>query len=133
MWGVVGLTIRVRDDRRHFLPGTPIEGTIEWALERAPRNIDVRLFWYTKGRGTEDVIVVETFPIPEPGEKGRRDFEFRLPLEPHSFHGRLISLQWAIEAVASRNDAERLEFDMAPGDAPVFLPAVESGKKARRA
>ena len=55
-------------------------------------------------------------PLPRWSPRtGNRPFRFQLPDAPYSFSGKLISLIWAIEAVAEGiKEAARYEFVLAP-------------------
>jgi hypothetical protein len=116
------IQVEIRDGNTSFRPGDPVEGTVFWQLEPPPEEIEVRLFWYTQGKGDQDVGVVETFPFPSPTPTDRRQFRFRLPEGPYSFSGKLISLAWAIEVVAQPGDvAGRAEITVSPTGAEIRL------------
>ncbi len=99
-------------------PRDVLELTGTWALPVAPGSIEARLFWYTQGKGTEDVGVVEMQRVDIPTAKGDRTLKFALPAAPYSFSGKLISVRWAVELVADREVA-RWEFTMSPSGAEV--------------
>ena len=116
------LVILVRDERRSFRPGETLEGVAGWHLDKSPESVELRLFWFTRGKGTEDVGVVNqlTFQSPQP-EEGRQ-FSFTLPADPFSFSGQLISLIWAIELVVDPgNQSARFEFVMSPTGEEILL------------
>ena len=96
------LTLGTQGDRRGFLPGQEVAGGAAWRLDGIPREVEVCLFWFTRGKGTEDVVVVDTVRLDSPSREDRRDFRFTLPEGPYSFSGRLISLTWALELVTRR-------------------------------
>lgn len=87
-----------------FRPGEAIGGTVRWQLEEAPEEVEVRLLWYTEGKGDGDLEVVQSMAFTSPGKDDRRSFRFRAPEGPFSFSGKLISLVWAVEAVAQPGD-----------------------------
>ena len=60
------LRIETRDGRTAFRPGETIEGVVRWQLDRPPRRAELRLFWYTEGRGSQDVSVEETIAFDAP-------------------------------------------------------------------
>ena len=93
------LTIELADDRTSFKPGEPLSGRVTWRVEEQPTSAELRLFWYTSGKGTQDVGVVTTMPFSSPRSQDHRDFTLPLPREPYSFSGTLISLIWAIELI----------------------------------
>lgn len=109
------ITLRIDGDRTAFRPGETITGTVRWALEEAPSEFAVRLFWYTRGKGTEDVGVVDEVPVTVGDAAGEQTFSFRLPAGPYSFSGRLISLMWSIEAVSAAPEAvDRVDLVVSP-------------------
>jgi hypothetical protein len=109
------IQVEIRDGYTSFRPGDVVEGTVFWQLEPGPTEVEARLFWYTRGKGDQDVGVVETLPYSNPAPSDRRTFRFRLPEGPYSFSGKLISLVWAIEVVAQPGDvAGRAEITVSP-------------------
>lgn len=98
------IQVEIRDGYTAFRPGDVVEGTVLWQLEPGPSEVEARLFWYTRGKGDQDVGIVETIPYAQPAPTDRRQFRFRLPDGPYSFSGKLISLEWAIEVVAQPGD-----------------------------
>lgn len=98
------ILVETDDGRTSFRPGDWIEGTVRWQLPKPPERIDLRLFWSTEGKGDQDLAVVETVPFDIPGAQDRRTFRMRAPEGPYSFSGRLITLHWALEAVAEPGD-----------------------------
>ena len=91
------LNIALHEDKTAFAPGQTVEGTIRWSLHTNPEHLEFSLFWYTAGKGTRDVGVVETARFDNPGACGSKEFAFPLPDGPYSFSGKLISLIWALE------------------------------------
>ena len=85
-----------------FRPGETLKGTVRWVLDKAPKSIEVVLFWSTQGKGTRDSGVAAREQWDQPGAFGERDFTFELPHAPLSFSGQLISLEWRVEAIAHR-------------------------------
>jgi hypothetical protein len=109
-------------DRDAYAPGEPISGAVEWLLETPATGVEVRLFWYTRGKGTTDVQIVKAQHFDAPGTSGPRTFRFVLPDEPYSFSGKLISLVWALEAVVQPGDrSARKELIVAPGGREIVL------------
>jgi hypothetical protein len=94
------LQIHVADGAATFRPGEEVRGTASWSLEEDPKSVELRLFWRTEGKGTQDVGVAETVRFEGAGQQDRRDFHLRLPPAPYSFSGKLVSLVWALEVVA---------------------------------
>jgi hypothetical protein len=118
----LGLDLTVAGDHR-YLPGEEIEGVAAWRAERAPAALELRLFWFTRGKGTEDLEIVRRVAFDTPLAVERRLFKLRLPDEPYTFAGRLVSLSWALELVAlpSDRDAARVDIVVGPERRPLVL------------
>jgi len=120
------LIVATSDGRTNFRPGEAIAGSAMWELPAAPRSLEVRLFWYTQGKGTQDVGIVGTMEIQTPGPKGEATFAFEAPQGPFSYSGRLTSVAWAIELVAEHPDeSERLALVLSPTGSEILLGTVE--------
>jgi hypothetical protein len=115
------LAIELRGGVTAYRPGGTIEGTVSWSFDKPPRSVELRLFWYTRGFGTEDAEVVEKQSFDGEQEQGRHSFALRLPAGPYSFHGTLITLVWALELVGPHATLARTEFSMGPEGRPVEL------------
>ncbi len=101
-------------------PREVLEVAARWSLPSAPKSLEIRLFWFTRGKGTEDVGVVATERVPGAGGNGEHRVRFTLPDAPYSFSGSLISLIWAVELVADET-AARWEFVLAPEGREILL------------
>jgi hypothetical protein len=109
-----------------FLPGETIAGTVSWQLEPPLESVELRLVWYTEGKGDQDLEIVETAAFPTPGIVDRRSFTLHLPDGPYSFSGKLISVLWTLEVVVQPNDrAERLPITVSPARREIVLPQPE--------
>jgi hypothetical protein len=119
------LRIEVDGGRRWFLPGETLSGRAVWRLEDDTEAVELRLFWYTSGKGTEDVAIIDSVRTDAAGTAGERGFSFRLPDGPYSFSGSLITLTWALELLTLPHGAtERIEFVMAPTPVEVRLESL---------
>jgi hypothetical protein len=116
------LKILLCDQRRNFRPGETLEGVAGWRLDKPPKSIELRLFWFTRGKGTEDAGVVDQARFEAPQlEEGRR-FSLTLPAGPFSFSGQLISLIWALELVVEPGDhSTRVDLVMSPSGEEILL------------
>jgi len=116
------IEIQLGDGRDAYAPGETLTGTVTWRLDTPATGVEVRLFWYTRGKGTQDVHVVKAQQFDAAGPAGRRDFRFVVPEEPYSFSGKLISLTWALEAIAQPGERmARRELVVAPGGREIVL------------
>ena len=114
--------IALAEGRAAFAPRETVEGTVSWRFASPPVKVELRLLWYTEGKGERDVEVIETVPFDNPAAAERRAFSLRLPPGPYSFFGKLISLRWALEAVAEPGDrSTRTEIVVAPAGREVRL------------
>lgn len=94
------IAIKLDQQPPHYAAGENISGELTWSeLPADFAGLELRLFWYTNGKGDRDLEVVASARLNQPGTQGRRRFAFSSPLAPYSFSGKLISLSWALEAV----------------------------------
>jgi hypothetical protein len=114
--------IEVKLDQQEFEPGELIEGKLTWSQIRQGVDLEIRLIWFTLGKGSRDYSIVSSQPVAQPKESGQIDFRFEAPDWPHSFSGELISLQWAIEVVElPSEEAIEVELVIAPGRKEIAL------------
>lgn len=122
------LRLGLREDRRNFTPGGLIQGAVDWEEPNAPTSAEVRLGWFTAGKGSEDHFIVKTHPLEAPQPTDLRQFSFTAPPAPYSFSGKLVSLIWAVELVLQPGDrCERCEIVIAPEGKEVLLAGVSAG------
>jgi hypothetical protein len=125
------IQVETRDGANAFLPGEVVEGTVSWQLDRPATTAELRLFWYTEGKGDQDVQIVETVAFANPETQERRGFRVRLPAGPFSFSGKLISLLWALEAVLEPGSrANRLSLVVSPTRREILLEAPAEAQGA---
>jgi len=118
------MRIELDDDRRWYLPGENVSGRIVWNL--IADAVELRLFWHTSGKGTEDVEIIDDLRIDAAGANGEKGFSFRLPLGPYSFSGSLITLAWALELMAfPGGEIERVELVVAPTPVELRLESLD--------
>jgi len=95
----MSIQIQIIEERTAFRPGETIRGNVSWSLPVAPTQITLELFWSTRGKGRVDTKVVESVQIDHPAASGDQAFDLKLPNEPYSFSGKLVSLLWALRLV----------------------------------
>lgn len=116
------LKIETSEDAKRFLPGEAINGTVSWHTDKHMKSLELRLFWYTQGKGDQDVGIVDSVTFHEPGIDGKLPFSLQLPIEPYSFSGRLITLTWALELLTHPSDeVEKLDIVMSPTKKEIIL------------
>ena len=103
-----------------FEPGARVSGTASWRGDRAPKSVEVRLFWHTNGVGDADLSIIETIPFDAPIASDRRPFVLDLPQAPPSFRGKLVQVAWALELVVM------------PGEEATRVDISSSGRRATR-
>ena len=114
--------IQIDGGKTAFAPGETLRGAVSWEGERSPGRVELRLFWYTTGRGSQDVGIVEVQQFPPAPRAEPIPFTFMLPAGPYSVAGQFIKVNWALELVLRSNScAERFEFSMSPGGKPIEL------------
>jgi hypothetical protein len=124
------LTIEIQDGANAFLPGETLAGTASWQLDSPAATAELRLFWYTQGKGDQDVGVVTVVPFASPGLQDRRTFRVRLPEGPYSFSGKLVSLAWALELVVEPGSrASRTEITVSPMRQEILIGSVATQEK----
>jgi hypothetical protein len=114
--------IAIEMEQKTFEPGSEMSGNVRWSgLEDCDR-LDIRLIWYTSGKGDQDFDIANKTAAVRPADSGEQAFSFPAPTHPHSFSGTLISLTWAIEVVQfPGQDAERCDIVIAPGGREIVL------------
>jgi len=116
------LKINTLNGHTDFSPGEKVELTIEWMFDDRPNQIEVRLVWYTKGKGDTDIEIVDSIRFEQPRISESERCTFQLPEQPYSFSGKLISLIWAVEVIAEPSgDSQRLDIVVAPDGQEVVL------------
>jgi hypothetical protein len=131
------ISIELDDGRTAYRPGEEVSGVVLWVIDddeegfgEAPEieSAEVRLIWFTRGRGDRDSGIVAAEELPGPQATDRRPFRFRLPEGPYSVSGKLVSLVWAVEAVIQPGDrAARTEITVSPTGREVMLyPDLET-------
>jgi len=118
------LTLETKDNKTEFAPGAVVEGTVGWQLPQPPRDALLKLIWYTEGKGTQDVGIVERLELPVSQSTARNPFRFQLPPGPYSCSGRLVSVKWALELLVDRSrHVQRIELLVSPWEKEPVLEA----------
>jgi hypothetical protein len=107
----------------NYRPGSVVDGRVQGFGMTG----EVRLFWNTCGRGTDEVGVVDRQRVGGDGA-----FRLSLPLSPYTTHGTLISIAWGIEWVDESGDAvDYREIIVSPTLEAVRLEKVEKPKSEK--
>ncbi len=119
------LDIELDGGRTEYRPGGALTGTVRWLFDDRPVKVELRLFWYTRGKGDEDTGLADSMAFESPAPSEARTFRFTLPNGPYNFSGKLISLIWAVEAVAEPGDhVARVEITLSPTGREIVLGGV---------
>jgi hypothetical protein len=119
------LDLRTEGGGTWFTPGSTVSCEASWRLDHDVDNLELRLFWYTEGKGTQDVVVVDRRVIERPEVHGNYGFRFRLPAGPYSFSGTLITLRWAVELVAlPGEETARVDLLLSPSPVEISIQAL---------
>jgi hypothetical protein len=122
---MTNLKIDFSNDRTTFRPGEEVAGTVSWSTDQPVQKLELRLFWFTRGKGTQDMGLVETARFEQPSQNETRSFRFRLPEAPYSFSGTLISVVWALELIVHPSkEVTRSEIQVGPQRREVHLEKV---------
>lgn len=118
--------IDVQVSKSRLSPGESISGKVAWQDLSGAKELEVRLIWFTQGKGTRDYQVVQQKNLPAAGESGACKFQFTAPSWPHSFSGQYISLRWAIEVVhLPSEEATQVDLIIGPDGEETILPQLD--------
>jgi hypothetical protein len=116
------LKLAVADGRLAFRPREEIEVVAQWQLDEQPTAVEVRLVWYTHGKGAGDSGVVRRDRFDMPAMSETRRCKLQLPKAPYSFSGKLISLIWVLELIVEPGEqTERIDITIAPRGEEIIL------------
>jgi hypothetical protein len=117
------IEIRINEKKEIYAPRETITGMVEFNAPTAPDYGELKLIWFTKGKGTQDVGEVEKRAFTDLAASAGREFSFSLPRGPYSFSGKHISLIWAIELILYPSESsDRFEFLVSPTGQEILLP-----------
>ena len=103
------LLIELEGRKTAYLPGETVRGKISWSCVAAPKTAELRLFWSTRGKGTVHSELVEGLRYDPVSPHETHSFEFKLPAEPYSFSGKLITLTWMLGLDVAEADGAATE------------------------
>jgi len=98
------LNIQLDRDATQYAPGEAITGRVDWRLSDAAEFIELRLVWYTEGKGTQDAKIVHAERFAHPMNTDDKAFKLAAPPGPYSYDGKLIAILWALEATTDAED-----------------------------
>ena len=120
------LRMDIEGRHTHFLPGDEVRGRAVWRLDEPVEAVELRLFWHTSGKGTDDVEIVEVRRFESAGNRGEHEFNLYLPLGPYSFSGTLITLTWSLELVVLPGEfTERVDLIIGPTPVEIRLEDLD--------
>jgi hypothetical protein len=121
------MNLELADSKTKFRPGESLEGVAFWELEEAPRSLEVRLYWRTQGKGTVDLVVVQSVAFNGIAARDRRPFRIAFPPGPYSVSGKLVSIVWGVELVSEpKGESESVEITFSPSGEELRLDRAAS-------
>lgn len=118
------IKIELAKQEANFIPADSIAGAVTWS-EAEGTSLEVRLIWYTVGKGDRDFELVTSHLVSDFQPSGQEQFSFVAPTRPQSFSGKHISLQWAIEAIIFPDQtSERINLTISNSGAEIILGSV---------
>ena len=125
------INIKLAKPNANFVPAEKIAGKVTWS-EAEGDSLEVRLIWYTVGKGDRDFGLVATHQVSNYGSPGGGDqFEFVAPNRPQSFSGKHISLQWALEMIVFPSQtATRIDLTISNTGSEVVLGTVSKSERS---
>lgn len=126
-------TAKIELETATVKPFGVLGGTVRWQRSERPPSLELRVFWMTRGRGTEEVNVVTVVPGSLEAD-GTAEFSIKLPGVPWSFSGQLISVSWAVELVDDQGEGWAMaEFVLSPDGEVRQLGKVEKPVSKKKA
>ena len=123
------IRLGLRENKTAFRPGETIAGAVLWEFDAAPKGAEVRLVWFTRGKGTEDGGIATSVAFDAPPAADTREFSFDAPNGPYSFSGTFVAVMWAVEFVVKPgSEFQRIEIVIAPDGQEIHLPRIEQPK-----
>ena len=125
--------IYLENETKIYRPGEPVSGMVRWHGRDQVREIELRLIYYTSGKGTSDVKTIAVEKFPRPGASESRSFELTaFGRHPWSFSGKLVSVVWGLELVFDDEElAAKCELIVSPTGAEIDLYAHDDGSAER--
>jgi hypothetical protein len=129
-----GLRLGLKGGQTAFLPGETMEGVAAWSLPARPQSAELRLFWFTEGKGTSDLEIVHTEGFDLYDAQAVMPFRFELPTGPSSVDGRLVSVRWALELVVAtpKERVLRRDFILSPTGQALRLDEMADETRAKK-
>ena len=120
--------VQIELDHFHHQPFQPLTGRVRVTGPITAKQMELRVFWFTRGRGDEEAEICHRLPLN--AQEGASEFSWKLPAAPYSFAGQLITLAWAVEVVDEReNSLDLVPFLLSPSGEEVQLEAIPDKSK----
>ncbi len=134
------ISIRIRDQHRHFCPGEALQ--CEYQLDavdaKEVQALEASVLWHTEGKGDED-LAVHFFERLVPGDVEGRDLRALrklttvLPNSPLTYMGVTVKIRWCVRVRAFLRRGKEVFFEQTfvlgnvpPAQAIVIEDASES-------
>ena len=123
--------VEIELDHFHHQPFQSLSGTVKIHAPIDAPQLELRVFWFTRGRGDEEAEISYQMEIDP--QKHATPFSFQLPASPYSFAGQLITLAWAVEVVDHRDNSLNLvPFLLSPTGEELQLEEITDNSKSGR-
>lgn len=126
------LTIVLDRENRRYAGGDRITGVLRVQVNAACtcKALSISLGWRTHGKGNRDIGTPADLVLFEgewqPGKTHEYDFEFLVPDGPATYHGRVLNLDWYLNARAdipwAIDPKAEEEVLLVPGPEPWIAP-----------
>lgn len=116
-------TLQIELDHFHHQPFQTISGRVIRNDHPMDKDLELRIFWFTRGRGDEEASIQHQSTIS--AGQSLTPFSWKLPAAPYSFAGRLITLAWAVEVVNHKEQSlELVPFLLSPTGEEIELEVI---------
>lgn len=122
---MIELRLSTADGRTAFEPFEEVDVVAEWDSATPPPWLELRLTWFTRGKGNTDLLVVRHWRHVPTESRGKHVWHVRLPAAPYSFSGKYVSLVWTLELLeATEEHSTRRDIIIAPLSREIALHPV---------
>ncbi|GHC55629.1 hypothetical protein [Roseibacillus persicicus] len=116
--------VEIELDHFHHQPFQELTGRVRITGSLPAKKMELRVFWFTRGRGDEEAKVLHRQEISP--HDSLVPFAWKLPPAPYSFAGKLITLAWAVEVVDEKEQSlDLVPFLLSPSGEEMQLEALK--------
>jgi hypothetical protein len=122
--GLGSFTIELDRPGGRYRAGEIVSGAVLFTnIGESVRGVDLKLRWFTSGKGNtdHDDVRTERLPIVALGGRARARFALSLPPGPVSYAGPIITVAWelvvSVDVAWARDPVERVPIEVVAGEA----------------